>query len=322
VTRSGLSAASAPRVLVVGDIVTDVVVLTATELAHGSDTPAEIRLTGGGAAANTAAWLAEAGTAVTLVARVGDDAAGRERCAELTAAGVDPAVAVDLEAPTGTIVVLVTADGERTMLPDRGANLRLSPTDVDAGLAAALAARPSATHLHLSGYALLDPGSRAAGLHALAAARGAGLTVSVDAASAAPLAAVGPAAFRGWIDGVELLLANSDEAAVLGSGEPVLSGRAEAEGSAASADELLRTATNVVIKLGAAGALWRSAGGRYAAPAEAVRTVDSTGAGDAFAAGLLTAWLGGEGPPAALRAGVALGARAVGVIGARPVRRR
>ncbi len=134
-TRAGSSAAP-PRILVVGDLVTDVVVRPAGVLAHGSDTAAAVLITGGGGAANTASWLAAAGVPVTLVARVGDDAAGRERCAELAALGVKTAVAVDKSMPTGAIVVLVAPDGERTMLTERGASLALSPADVDAGFAA------------------------------------------------------------------------------------------------------------------------------------------------------------------------------------------
>lgn len=298
-----------PRVLVIGDVATDVVVRPAGELADGSDTPAEIRITGGGAAANTAAWLASTGSPVTLVARIGDDAAGRERRAELAALGVSCAVAVDAGAPTGTIVVLVARDGERTMLADRGANLRLSPADVSIGLDAALAAEPAAKHLHLSGYALLDPATRPAGRHALAAARAAGLTVSVDVASASPLAAADPVAFLRWVDGIDLLLANGDEAAELtGVADP-----------AAAAEKLLATAATVVVKRGPHGAVWCAPGVRVAAAAEPVELVDSTGAGDAFAAGLLAAWLRGAEPAMALRAGALLGARAAGVVGARPI---
>jgi sugar/nucleoside kinase (ribokinase family) len=307
-SRNGPGPAAA-RVLVVGDVVTDIVVHPRTDLAPGSDTPAAILITGGGAAGNTAAWLASAGTPTTLVARIGDDAPGRERLAELVAAGVECAIAVDPAAPTGTIVVLVARDGDRTMLPDRGANASLSPADVEAGFAAALAAPPHLAHLHLSGYTLLDPGSRPAGLRALAAARAAGLTVSVDAASTAPLAERGAEAFLGWIGRVDLLLANADEAAVL-------TGGADAE---AAAEQLLAAAAVVVVKLGSRGALWRARDRRLTAPAEAVEAVDSTGAGDAFAAGLLGAWLRGAEPVMALRAGSALGARAVRTIGARPV---
>ncbi len=317
-----------PRILVVGDIVTDVVVRPAggpahgpvlsgpvlagpvlagpvlAGPAHGSDTSAEIRTGGGGSAANTAAWLAAAGVPVTLIARVGDDVAGRDRRAELAALGVTCAVAVDDLAPTGTIVVLVDPAGERTMLTDRGANAHLSPDDVEAGFAGSL----GATHLHLSGYTLLHETSRPAGSHALARARAAGLTTSVDAASAAPLRAAGPDEFRHWIDGVDLLLANAAEATAL-TGHPDPDDAARA---------LLSTAGAVVVKRGGDGATWYAGDLRVPVPAERTAVVDTTGAGDAFAAGLLECWLAGGTPDTALRAGAHLGALATSAIGARP----
>ena len=98
-------------------------------LAPGSDAPAVIRFHGGGSAANTAAWLARAGMEPVLVGRVGDDERGRGASEELRAAGVDAQLAVDPELPTGTCVVLVGPEGERTMAPDAGANDAL--TDID-----------------------------------------------------------------------------------------------------------------------------------------------------------------------------------------------
>jgi sugar/nucleoside kinase (ribokinase family) len=86
---------SAPRVIVVGDLAVDVLVAPSVPLMTGRDVPARIATSGGGAGANTAAWLADLGVEVTLVARVGDDAAGREAVAELRACGVRLAVAVD-----------------------------------------------------------------------------------------------------------------------------------------------------------------------------------------------------------------------------------
>lgn len=147
-----MTSASA-RIVVVGDIVTDVVAMLSGPLAAGSDTPAGIRVTGGGQAANTAAWLAWRGHPVTLVGAVGADDAGRSRLAELTGLGVRCAVRRYPDDPTGTVIVLA-GDGERTMITERGANLRLAPDDV----AAALAEAPDAAHLHLSAYTLLDAG--------------------------------------------------------------------------------------------------------------------------------------------------------------------
>ncbi|MGN9803587.1 carbohydrate kinase family protein [Micromonospora sp. L32] len=292
------------RVVVVGDLITDVVAVLAGPLATGSDTPATIQVSGGGQAANTAAWIAAQGVPVTLVGAVGDDSAGRDRVAELERVGVECAVEVHLGCATGTVIVLATA-GERTMVTERGANLRLTVEHVERTLAAA----PDAAHLHLSGYCLLDAASRPAGLAALAAARARGLTTSVDAASAAPLRRVGAAAFLSWVRDVDLLLVNADEAGVLAGGlDPGAQARA-----------LSVSARRVVVKRGEAGAVWVDRSATVSvAPARRVAVVDVTGAGDAFAAGLLTAWLGGAEPRAALGRAGDLGALAVSTVGARP----
>ncbi|MFG3688657.1 carbohydrate kinase family protein [Micromonospora sp. NPDC047740] len=294
----------APGIVVVGDVITDVVAVLSGPLATGSDTAAAIRFSGGGQAANTAAWLAGQGADVTLVAATGDDEAGRDRVAELARVGVTCAVERHEGYPTGTVIVLAH-DGDRTMVSQRGANLRLTAGHVDRALAAA----PDAGHLHLSAYPLLDAGSRGAGLRALAVARERGLTTSVDAASAAPLRRVGAAAFLAWVRDVDLLLVNRDEATVLAGGlDP-----------AAQARALTAVAHRVVVKRGAAGAVWVDRTGRVeTAPARGVPVVDVTGAGDAFASGLLLAWLGGAEPRAALSRAGDLGALAVSSVGARP----
>jgi sugar/nucleoside kinase (ribokinase family) len=313
------------RVLVVGDLVTDVLARLSGELAPGSDTPARIRITGGGQAANTAAWLAQLGVPVTLVATTGDDPAGRDRVAELVGSGVDCAVRPVAGTPTGTLVVLSSGD-DRTMLTDRGAASRLAPGDLDR----ALRRWPDARHLHLSGYVLLDRRSRAAGRHALRAAAAGGLTTSVDAGSVDPVRRVGPARFLGWLGGVDLLLANAVEATCLAGpaagGEPrrrgpaaaAAAGAAGAAAGEAAAVALTGAVAVAVVKLGPAGAVWAGRGGVVRVPASPATVLDPTGAGDAFAAGLLAAWRAGAGPAEALRAGNQLGAAAVATAGARP----
>ncbi|MFC3991349.1 carbohydrate kinase family protein [Actinoplanes siamensis] len=290
--------------IVVGDLVTDVLVEHDGPIRPGSDTAAAIRVSGGGQAANTAAWLAHAGRAATLVAAVGDDQAGRDRVAELAAAGVGDAIQVCPGAATGSVVVL-TGAGERTMITDRGACLLLDPGHVTAVLTAAA----PGGHLHLSGYPLLHAGSRPAGRAALTAARDFGLTVSVDAASAAPLRDAGAGDFLAWVRDVDLLLCNADEADVLaGPGD-----------ATSQATHLTGFVQHAVVKQGAGGAVWAARdGATWSAPATPVRVLDPTGAGDAFAAGLLGAWLTGAEPPDALAAGAALGAAAVQRLGARP----
>jgi ribokinase len=291
-----------PAALVVGDVVTDVVALHELPLTAGCDLPARVSLRGGGSGANTAAWLAASGVPTAFAGVVGADLAGAARVSELEAAGVRPVVRRAEDAVTGSVVILSSA-GERTMLSDRGANLLLSPADVDAGLAT------GARHLHLSGYTLLDPASRAAGRYALAAAARSGLTTSVDLAAATIMRRVGAGDLLSWVQGIDLILANYDEAAVLaGDGTP-----------ADLAARLAGWTRHAVVTCGAAGAVWASAGGESAqAPARPVAVVDATGAGDAFAAGVLSVWLSGGSAVEALHAGTRTGATAVGLVGGRP----
>ncbi len=306
-----------PRVVVVGDLAVDVLVTPSGPVVAGGDVPARIATSGGGAGANTAAWLAHLGVEVTLVARVGDDPAGRAAVAELEADGVRAAVAVDPVAPTATVVVLGGDAGaggtaSRTMLSDRGAAARLAPAD--------LPPLHGVDHLHLSGYVLGDPRSRAAGRAALAAARAAGLTTSLDPQVSGVLG-------RDLLDGpVDLLLPAVEELAAL-TGSPALTGDDAGRGPAGAtavsraAAALLDLAGAVVVTQGAAGATWVDRRGVWSSAAPAVEEVDPTGAGDAFDAGLLAARLAGADPQEALVAGCAAGARAVSRRGARPARR-
>ena len=253
--------------VVLGDLMVDVVARVSDPLARGSDTAARITVQGGGSAANVAAWAAWLGTDVTLVCRVGDDDRGRAAVAELR--GVDVRAEVDPARPTGTCIVLVEPGGERTMLPDPGANDGPLPEI------------PLGDHLHVVGYALLRDGPRPSALTAIERARAAGMTVSVDPSSWALLR-------PGALPAVDLLLPNEREA-------PLVSGE-------------------MVVKLGPGGARW----GDVHVPAEDIEVVDTTGAGDAFAAGFLSARLRGAEPPDALAAGCRAGARVVAQVGARP----
>lgn len=286
------------HVACLGDLMVDVVTVLSGPLRVGSDTAGRVRWSGGGSAANTACWLRAAGVEATLVARAGADVLGEWAVRQLHDAGIR-GVVVDAERPTGTVVVLVGPDGERTMVPDPGANAALSPADVDAvGLAA--------DHLHVSGYALFGA-ARAAALHALDRARALGRTVSVGAASAGPLRDVGAEAVLDWV-GAALLIANRDEATVLtGATDPARAARL-----------IARRTGEAVVTLGADGALWSDGDEVIDAPAEPVAVIDTTGAGDAFAAGYLAA-RGRSDPFGALSAGHRLAAAACGVVGGRPL---
>ena len=288
-------------VLVVGDVATDVVAVLGGEPAPGSDRPATIRSRGGGAGANVAVHLGRLGVPVTFAGCIGADPAGSALLGELTAAGVDLAVRVIPAAATGTIVSLVEPGGQRSMLADRGANLDLRPEDVP-GTAAG-------EHLHLSGYTLLDPLPRPAGLAPLAAATAAGATTSLDPASTGPLTAYGVDRWLADTAGVTLLLPNADEARLL-------TGCADVTDAARA---LAGRHPAVAVTLGADGALWCAGDVLVHRPALPADVLDTTGAGDAFTAGLLSAWLADPrpAPTALLDAGLALAAEAVTRPGAR-----
>lgn len=287
------------RVVVLGDVMVDVLARLSGPLAPGSDSPAVIRFHGGGSAANTAAWLAAAGGRPVLAGRVGDDDRGRSARDELRGLGVDARLGTDPELPTGTCIVLVGPDGERTMAPDPGANDALASEDLPDDVLAADG------HLHVVGYALLRPGSRPVALEAMARARASGMTVSVDPSSSALLSD----AFLDDCEEAQLLLPNVSEAhALTGESAPERAARA-----------LAGRVGEVVVKLGPEGALWTNGEEvLWAAAVPVDSAIDSTGAGDAFAAGLLHARAAGASTAESLAAACKLAAQAVATPGARP----
>ncbi len=189
--------------VVLGDLMVDVVARVAGPLARGSDTPARIAVHGGGSGANVAAWAASLGVPVSFVGRVGDDERGRSAVAGL--AGVDACVEVDAARPTGTCLVLVEPDGERTMVPDAGAND--GPVSLPRRLLVARRRTCTCRATRCCGT-----GPRPGALAAVEEARAAGMTVSIDPSSWALLR-------PGRLPAADLLLPNAEEARVLAGGD-------------------------------------------------------------------------------------------------------
>ena len=162
-TIAGSDTLPVGRVVVIGDVVTDIVVRPHHAIAYGTDTASSIAIAGGGSGANTAAWIGALGGSCDFAGRVGADQADWHRSL-LTDVGVRAFLRVDPTLPTARIVVLVDPSGERTMLTDRGANDALEPADV-----ASLDIERNSV-VHVSGYTLLFDGPRAAGLAAFDAA--------------------------------------------------------------------------------------------------------------------------------------------------------
>lgn len=298
-----MTGATGGALLVVGDVVTDVVARHRTPLAPATDTEARITTLPGGAGANVACWAARSGAPdVRILARVGDGTADWHGRA-LRAAGVRPHLVPDSDVPTGTVVSLVGADGERTFLTDSGAVLRLSAADWSDDLLNGVG------QLHVSGYLFFAGTSRALARRAMEAARARSVPVSVDPASAGFIARFGVDRFLTAVAGADVLLPNRDEAELLtGLPEP---------GDAVA--KLSRDFPLVVATLGSRGAVVARSGtviGRV--PATPAAVVDTTGAGDAFTGACLAAGLAGHDPVTAARHGCRAGAEAVTVIGGRP----
>ena len=255
----------------------DVVLAPVQALEHGTDVPGRVSLVQGGSAANTARWLARLGARASLIAAVGRDPAGRALVDAVRDDGVQARIMRVAGARTGRIGVLLAPDGERSFVADRGAADQLAPSD----LQAAWFARADA--LHLPVYSLLGEPLGHAGRRAATLARDAGASVSVDLASIGPLLAEGRRAARTLIEEVapDLLFATAAEA-------EALLGRYAVEG-------LLELATTAVVKRGPKGATVMSRGGserlRFEVATEHITATDTTGAGDAFDAGFLVAWL-------------------------------
>ncbi|GIH24069.1 sugar kinase [Acrocarpospora phusangensis] len=296
--------------LVIGDVVTDVVALHHAPMRGGTDTEADIVLRPGGSGANTAAWAAHLGADARLLARAGFDTA-EWHLAELVRAGVRPHVTVDPDHPTAVVIAMVDASGERSFLTNRGASRRLGPADWSDDLL------DGVRHLHVSAYTMFaTPGLELVRL-AILAATGRGVTISVDPASTGFLRDFGVARFLRETAEASIVIPNRDEALLL-------TGETEPAAAAAILSDRYGTAA---VKLGSSGAILAEHGGivsratsrRLGAPGSAVTpTVDSTGAGDAFAAGFLAARLAGFPAPESVEAGCRAGAEAVGAVGGRP----
>jgi sugar/nucleoside kinase (ribokinase family) len=286
------------RALVIGDVMSDILVRLHESFARGSDAAASIVERPGGSAASFAAWLAKAGVEVDFVGRVGAEDVERFREA-FRAEGVTAWLAGDPDLPTGRLIAIVEPSGERSFLTDRGANDRLAAEDIPE------AALARADWVHLTGYSFQHPQPRAAARALMARAM---VPVSVDPGSAAPLRAMGTQAFLSWTAGAAAIFPNADEAAALtGTDDPEL-----------QRERLAARYPLVVIKRGAAGAEAISAGARWSARPPAVQAIDTTGAGDAFAAAFVAGRLAGEEISACLARAVAAGAAATTVIGGRP----
>lgn len=254
----------------------------------------------GGSAANTVRAMAGLDWPAWFLGAVGDDEPGAFYRNRFEADGGSAGrIRVVPHRATGQCLSLVTPDSQRTMRTFLGAAQALSaemitPADFS-----------GCTLAHIEGYLLYD---RSTALRAIETAREAGCAVSLDLGSFEVVETardILPDLLRDWVD---IVFANEDEAAAfIGRDDPD-----------AALDALLALTPTAAVKLGVRGALLGRQRERVHVPAEPARAVDTTGAGDCWAAGFLHGWLTGRPLAWCGRAGAVLGAEAVSRVGAVP----
>lgn len=292
------------RVLCIGDVMLDVITkisVMPAQIHYGSDTPSKISTHGGGAAGNVASWLTRTNAQSTIVGHVGDDAAGAALISEFDTLGVRHKNLMVDKGSSGVVVVLVDPTGERTMFPDNGANSGLHISD--------LPSLEDFDVVYLSGYSPLDPLSRPGVLEMIAKIKSAGIPLYFDPASVGAMMEVPLAEVKSWIAMMDVILLNEEEAIYL-------TGETNAE---KAIEILLQDCETVVIKRGSLGAIGKSRGSILIA-VEAIPTevIDTTGAGDSFAAGFIAEFAQSKNMQHSLEAGAAVAARCVAIVGARP----
>jgi sugar/nucleoside kinase (ribokinase family) len=281
------------KILVIGDVIEDVIVIPESEIRPNTDTNAKIHKSMGGQAANVASWISYLGVKTRFVGCVGmTDVKKLE--AELSQHGIETTLQSSSK-PTGSLVVLVQGE-DRSMLTDRGANLDLNLTSLELD---------GFSVVYLSGYSLLgrefaELESFAAKVHSL------GSLLVIDPGSYGFIQDHGVDRFRELMMLADVVLPNLEEEALL-----QLSGKARL----------------TIVTSGSAGASahWVS-GDSLEIAGKAVELTDPTGAGDAFCAGFLArlvaepdfSSLGHEAVKKALETAIETGSRAVQLVGARP----
>lgn len=294
---------SGQNIIVFGDVIDDIVVVPSGPIRRNTDTPSSITQRPGGSASNVASWLGVLGAPVDFVGRVGADDLDRHK-SSFADFGVRAHLSADPLLPTGSIVVLVEGD-ERTMLTERGANDHFSAASVTDELLA------NAAVVHFTGYSIYHATNLEPIRDLYSRTKDAGVSISIDPASAGSLSDFGVEKFFQATEGTSFCFPNLDEGLAL-------TGLTDPE---QIAKKLTEHFPMTVLTLGRDGVVVAEAGSEPKL-FEAIesKAVDPTGAGDAFVAGFLAAWTKRADVEAAVALGQATASKVVGQLGARPPR--
>lgn len=257
----------------------------------------------GGSAANTCAVAAALGARVAYFGKVADDQLGAVFRHDMRAIGVHfPSTPLTGGAPTARCLILVTPDGQRTMNTFLGACVTLDESDVDETLVA------QAEVTYLEGYLFDPPAAQAAFRKAAAAAHQAGRQVALSLSDAFCVDRH-RAAFRELVAGdIDILFANEAEITSL----------YEENTFEAAAEAARRDVSLAALTRSEAGSVLIRGGETVEVAAEPTRLVDTTGAGDAYAAGFLVGLTSGKSLPVCGRMGSIAAAEVISHYGARP----
>ena len=274
------------KVVVIGDVIEDIIVISNSERKANTDNPASIQSTPGGSGANFAVWLADLSVETELIARVSSK--DKERLESyFKSVKVIPSLQTDQELETGKIVVLVEGN-QRTFFTDRAANKNLEKPNL-----------PTCDLLYVSGYSVLSLGKEQT-QELIQSAKQADSLVAVDPGSTAFIEGFGVTNFLEAIQGTDIIFPNEEEHSLLSKDH-----------------QLTSLFPEIVVTKGEQGA---ELVGVAHVEAKQVEAVDPTGAGDAFAGKYIAERLSGSSPVEALEYANDFAALAVQHFGGQPWR--
>lgn len=278
-----------PEVFSLGDVNVDIIMYVDELPSKGGESLSKkVEVKPGGAAANLAVALSRLGVPTGFIGAVGNDIFGDYLRKDLESEGVDTTMLAEKEAMSGFTVIVVTEDGERTMLGHRGANRMLEPGDIDES------SIEKAEIVFISGYAFLEQPQRDAALKVFGAAKRHGIPVAVDLPEV--MASIGWEGIRQMVGSPDIIFVNEHECNLLLKNDET------------KLKDVLSEVAMLVVKMGAKGARLHTREGTFTSPAFKIEVVDTVGAGDAFDAGFIYALTRGLKPKECLVVGNAVAA--------------